>query len=363
MKPTAPVRVALIFGGQSSEHSISCLSAGSILAAIDRDRYDVTAVGICRDGRWVEVTDDPRHWRQQDGVLPGVIGGPAVVLSADPTRTSADLAGQLDVDVVFPVLHGAYGEDGTIQGLLELSGVPYVGSGVLASAAAMDKASAKALLRDGGLPVGDYVSIPDRAWRLEPERVLAEIDKLTYPIFVKPARAGSSVGISKVSDSTQLHQAIHEARNHDVRVIVEESVEGAREIECGVLHRADDDRPRASVCAEILVGAEHEFYNFAAKYLDDTTTVVVPADLDPQQQRQIQEAAVRAYEVMGCEGLARVDFFVRPNGELVINEINTMPGFTKISMFPRMWEASGVGYVELVDTLLQRALMKDRELF
>ncbi len=363
MGRTSPVRVALIFGGQSSEHSISCLSAGSILAAIDRERYEVTAVGICRDGRWVEVTSEPEHWRQIDGVLPGVVDGRPVVLAADPTRSPADLEGQLDVDVVFPVLHGAYGEDGTIQGLLELAGVPYVGSGVLASAAVMDKTATKALLAEGGLPVGNYVSIPDRSWRLERERVLAAVGKLNYPLFVKPARAGSSVGISKVSEPAELEAGIVEARKHDVRVIVEESVERAREIECGVLHVSGSDRPKASVCAEILVGAEHTFYDFAAKYLDDTTQVVVPADLPPAVLKEVQESAVRAFEVMGCEGLARVDFFVKPDGQIVINELNTMPGFTEISMFPRMWDESGIGYSDLIDAMLKRALQKDRELF
>ncbi len=352
----SPIRVAVIFGGQSSEHAISCLSAGSILAAIDRQRYDVTAVGIRRDGHWVRVTSDPLHWRQIDGVMPGVVDGEPVVLVPDPTRTPGDLAGLLDVDVVFPVLHGPYGEDGTIQGLLELAGIPYVGSGVLASAAVMDKTVTKALLAEGGLSVGRYVSVPDHAWRLEREQVLCSVAELKFPVFVKPARAGSSIGISKVSDRADVEGAVENARNHDLRVIIEESVEGAREIECGVLQIPGTDRPTASVCAEIMVGAGHEFYDFAAKYLDDTTTVVVPADLSPAMAKEIQEAAVRAYEVMGCEGLARVDFFVAPAGQLIINELNTMPGFTEISMFPQMWQESGMGFTELLDTLLTQAL-------
>ncbi len=359
------IRVAVVFGGRSSEHAISCVSAGSVLRALDRERYDVVPIGLTRDGRWVLEGDDPDRLAITAGRLPGVDeAGASITLSADPTRRDLDLhrgddvVGHLaGVDVVFPVLHGPYGEDGTIQGLLEMAGVPYVGSGVLASAAAMDKGYMKALFTVAGLEQAPYVVVSDRAWRVGRERVIDEIAALGLPVFVKPARAGSSVGITKVSTFGDLVPAIEQAREHDPRVVVEASVEGAREIECGVL--ADESgEPQASVCAEIVVSGDHEFYDFEAKYLDDAAELVVPADLDPHDAERVRELSIRAFEALGCEGLARCDFFLTPDGRVLVNEVNTMPGFTSISMFPRVWAESGVDYPTLVDRLVVDALRR-----
>ena len=287
-----------------------------------------------------------------------------LVLAADPTRRELDVLAPGDVprslagvDVVFPVLHGPFGEDGTIQGLFEMAGLPYVGSGVLASAAAMDKGTMKALFAHAGLEQAAYAVISDRRWRTDRAGALAEVERLGLPVFVKPARAGSSQGITKVSDARQLEAAIESAREHDPRVVVEASVEGAREIECGVLADEVGD-PRASVCAEIVVHGDHEFYDFDAKYLDDAAELIVPADLPREVSDQVRALAVRAFDALGCEGLARCDFFVTADGRVVINEVNTMPGFTPISMFPRVWAESGVDYPTLVDRLVSDALRR-----
>ncbi len=342
-----PIRVAVLLGGRSSEHSISCISATSIVAALDPDRYQVTAIGIGRDGRWVRDADGGLGFLSHSGPLPEV--------SAD--AVSADLASCLDVDVVFPVLHGPWGEDGTVQGLLETVGVPYVGSGVLSSAVAMDKGFMKGALAGAGLDVGRYVVVTDREWRHDAASAMARVAELGLPVFVKPARAGSSLGIVKVAHPDALREAIESARKHDPRIIVEAGVEGAREIECGVLVDATGT-PRASRCAEIIVNARHEFYDFEAKYLDDSATLVVPADLPPEVEERVRDLAVRAFDALDCDGLARADFFVRSDGTVVINEVNTMPGFTSISLFPRMWEATGVSYRNLVDRLVSDALRK-----
>jgi D-alanine-D-alanine ligase len=358
-------RVAVVFGGRSSEHAISCVSAGSVLAAIDRSAWDIVPVGITTEGRWVLVPDEPAKLAITGGVLPAVDDvGASVVLAPDPTRRELQLVEPGAeprslgvVDVVFPLLHGPYGEDGTVQGLLELAGVPYVGSGVSASATAMDKSVMKPLLRAAGLPVGPYVTITPTAWASDPQgcldRVVAE---LTFPVFVKPARAGSSVGISRVSDTADLRAAVDAAREHDPRVVVEQAVPG-REIECGVVLGAGESLPRASVPAEVRVRAGHDFYDFEAKYLDGAE-FDVPADLTPALVAEVQRLSVEAFTAMGCEGLARVDFFLGADGTFVVNEVNTMPGFTSTSMFPRMWAASGVEYPELVDTLLREALSR-----
>ena len=358
------VRVAVVFGGRSSEHSISCVSAGSVLRALDRDRYDVVPVGITQDGRWVLAPDDPDRLAISDGRLPTVPSGSEVALSADPTapglqvRAAGDVPVELHaVDVVFPVLHGPWGEDGTIQGLLELAGVPYVGSGVFASAAAMDKGRMKALFAAAGLGQAPYVVITERDWIHDRAGALARVRELGRPVFVKPARAGSSLGISRVTASHDLPEAIELARRHDPRVVVEAAVQDAREVECGVLTDADG-RARASVCAEIVVREGHDFYDFAAKYLEDAADLVVPADLPPDVVGRVHEVALAAFDALGCEGLARCDVFVRPDGEVLINEVNTMPGFTPISMFPRAWAAWGVDYPALVDHLLQDALRR-----
>jgi D-alanine-D-alanine ligase len=360
------VRLAVVFGGRSTEHAVSCVSAGSVLAAVDRDRYDVVPIGISHEGRWVLAADEPEKLAITGGRLPEVEeSGAAVVLSGDPTsrglsvREPGKVPQELgQVDVVLPLLHGPYGEDGTIQGLLELAGVPYVGSGVFASAAAMDKGHMKALLQAAGLPVGPYAVVTPRAWESDPAAVRETVAALGFPVFVKPARAGSSVGITKVRGPEELDAAIEAAREHDPRVVVEAAVEG-REIECGVLEGLDGAGPDASVPGEVIVGGDHEFYDFAAKYLPDEGTVLaVPADLPEPVAAEVRELACRAFEALSCEGLARVDFFVRRDGTVIVNEVNTMPGFTPVSMFPLMWKATGLDYPALVDRLVRTAISR-----
>ncbi len=341
------IRVAVILGGRSSEHSISCISGRSIVAALDPAHYDVRVIGIRRDGAWVQAPGGGLDLLDESGRLPEV----------SATAPAVDLASCLAVDVAVPVLHGPWGEDGTIQGMLETMGVPYVGSGVLASALAMDKGFMKATLAAARIDVGRYAVVTDREWQTDPERCLRRVADLGLPVFVKPARAGSSLGIAKVSHADDLVAAIEAARKHDPRLIVEAAVAGAREIECGVLVDAAGV-PAASRCAEIIVNAEHEFYDFEAKYLDDSATLVVPADLPEAVEEKVRSLAVRAFDALACDGLARVDFFVRPGGEVILNEVNTMPGFTAISMFPRMWAATGVHYPALVDRLVKDALRK-----
>jgi D-alanine-D-alanine ligase len=355
-------RVAVVFGGRSSEHAISCVTAGSVLGVIDPGRYEVVLVGVAPDGRWVLSEARPEQLAITDGVLPAVtaesgfpvtLGGESTggeLLVHEPGSVPKTLG---EVDVVFPLLHGPYGEDGTLQGLLELAGVPYVGSGVLSSAVAMDKDYMKRVLVGSGLPVGPYTVIRPRDWERDPAAVRAAVAGLGYPVFVKPARAGSSMGISKVHDAGGLDAAIEEARRHDPKVIVEAGVAG-REIECGVLVTVDGE-PEASLPGEVRVSAGHEFYDFEAKYLD-AAAADVPAKLTPDQTAEARRLAVAAFEALSCEGLARVDLFLTPAGDLLVNEVNTMPGFTPTSMFPLMWEATGVPYPELVDRLLRAAL-------
>jgi len=363
------VRIAVVFGGRSAEHAISCVSAGSVIAALDPDRYEIVRVGITRDGGWV-LADPDQRLAIDDGVLPEVTGGTAVSLVGDPAGRGlavldpgAAIGPALTgVDVVFPVLHGAYGEDGTIQGLLEMTGLPYVGSGVFASAASMDKEFTKKLLVAAGLPQGDHVVLRDATGAVcaDPELLdEAARERLGLPVFVKPSRAGSSIGITKVTDWAQFPEAVATAAAVDRKVVVEASLPG-REVECGVLAGVGGGLPEASLPAEIRLRPGVDWYDFAAKYLDDSVDFDVPADLTPQQTAAVQEASVRAYQALDCRGLARVDFFLGtgPDGRdrLVINEVNTMPGFTPISMFPRMWAASGVSYPELVDRLVRSAL-------
>jgi D-alanine-D-alanine ligase len=336
-----------VLGGRSSEHSISCISAQSIIAALDPVRYEVSAIGIARDGRWVRAVDGGLGILSVDGKLPEI--------AAD--APDADLVASLAVDVVFPVLHGPWGEDGSIQGLLETLDIPFVGSGILSSAVSMDKGFMKSALEAAGLDAGRYVTITDRQWLSDPAESLARVGELGLPVFVKPARAGSSLGIVKVKDVDSLIPAIESARKHDPRIIVEAAVLGVREVECGVLVDADG-APQASRCAEIIVNERHEFYDFEAKYLDDSATLVVPAELPAGVEDRVRALAVRAFDALDCDGLARADFFVRPDGGVVINEVNTMPGFTSISMYPRMWSVTGVDYPTLVDRLIQDALRK-----
>ena len=358
------VRVAVVFGGRSSEHAISCVSAGSILRNLDPERFEVVAVGITPEGSWVLTDGDPDALAIANRELPGVTAesGAELALTADPRR-----AGQLvslspggaevlaSVDVVFPVLHGPYGEDGTIQGLLELAGVPYVGAGVLASAAGMDKEFTKKLLVAEGLPIGDYAVLRPSESTLDAK----QLDRLGFPAFVKPARGGSSIGVSRVTSRQELPAAIDYARKHDPKVIVESAIVG-RELECGVLEFPDGS-VQASTVGEIRVagirGREDSFYDFATKYLDDAAELDVPAKIDDDVSDAVRELAIRAFAAIDGRGLARVDFFLTEDGPM-INEVNTMPGFTTISMYPRMWAASGVDYQTLLATMVDTALSR-----
>ncbi|MFF3291099.1 D-alanine--D-alanine ligase family protein [Streptomyces sp. NPDC003023] len=369
-QPLRKPRVAVVFGGRSSEHGISVVTAGAVLRAIDRSKYDVLPIGITTDGRWALTADEPDRMAITDRRTPSVAelaeseeGG--VVLSVDPGSREVVYSepGSVpkalgEVDVVFPVLHGPYGEDGTLQGLLELSGVPYVGSGVLASAVGQDKEYMKRVFISFGLPVGPYEVIRPREWANDPGAARKKIVDFAaehgWPLFVKPARAGSSMGITKVDDLGGLDDAIAEAQRHDPKILVESLLRG-REIECGVLEF--EDGPRASVPAEIPPVSAHDFYDFEAKYIDSAAGLV-PAPLTDEQTAEVQRLAVAAFDAASCEGLVRADFFLGEDGEFVINEINTMPGFTPISMYPRMWQESGVAYSELVDRLIQAALSR-----
>ena len=358
-------RVALLFGGRSSEHAISCVSAGCVLRAIDPAAWDVVPIGISREGRWGIAPADASVLSITDGVLPEApAGDEAVLLPADPTaatlllRDASSLPVVLEgVDVVLPLLHGPFGEDGTVQGLLELAGLRYVGSGVFASAAAMDKGHMKAALRSARLDVGPYVVVTPREWRTDREAVRSRIHRLGLPAFVKPCRAGSSVGITRVTDWAGLDAAVEQAQEHDPRVIIEAGILG-REIECGVLEGLDGGAAEASAVVEITVDPAYEFYDFQAKYLDDSTRIDVPAHLPAEVAERVQRLAVQAFDALGCEGLARVDFFLREDGTPVVNEVNTMPGFTPASVFPQAWAATGVDYPALVDRLLRTALSR-----
>jgi D-alanine-D-alanine ligase len=358
-----PIRVVVLYGGRSSEHSISCLSAVGILRSLDRTRYDVQAVGITRAGAWVQTSTDPDVVRGDPGQLPEVNPEhPAAYFLPEPMEMISGsainaLMGVIrDVDVVFPVLHGPWGEDGTVQGLLEMAAVPYVGSGVFASAAAMDKGYMKTLLAAAGLPVGPYRVVLAQDWKRDSSNVRQELGELGFPLFVKPARAGSSVGISRVVSAADLDAAMTEAIRWDPRVIIESSVAPAREIECGVM-TDDSGQAITSECAEILVGSGHDFYDFQAKYLDDAADLVVPAALSSSVRAEVHRIAIAAFNALGCEGLARADFFVSGD-RVMINEVNTMPGFTPISLFPRMWGATGWDYGDLIDHLIQDAVRR-----
>jgi D-alanine-D-alanine ligase len=361
-------RVAVVFGGRSSEHGISCVTAGSVLQVIDREVYDVVPIGIATDGRWVLESGETERLRIESAdKLPSVDGTRATIALAQETGATGLVVHEPsqppetlgEVDVVFPLLHGPWGEDGTIQGMLEMVGVRYVGAGVLASAVSMDKAYMKIVLQAAGLPVMPSITVTAREWATDPAAARKRAAGLGYPLFLKPARGGSSIGISKAHDEAELDAGIEEALRHDPKVLVEVAAEGAREIECGVL-QALDGTPETSVPAEIRITGDHEFYDFAAKYLpEEATQLDVPAILPDDVTARMQALAARAFEAVGCEGLARVDFFVMPDGSLVVNEINTMPGFTPLSMFPRMWAASGLDYGALVDRLIRLALSRD----
>jgi D-alanine-D-alanine ligase len=381
------IRVGILFGGRSGEHEVSLLSAASVFNAIDQNKYEVVPIGITKQGRWVTAADaerllhgkfeDHTHLRAGDPeATPGaavLAKGESVVVPPEPhrqgsiapfetdasshalTRRASDRA--IDVDVIFPVLHGTFGEDGTIQGLLELADMPYVGAGVLGSAAGMDKDIMKALFRAAGLPIVKHVTLLRSEWETNAKKVQTLVEsKLKYPVFVKPANLGSSVGISKAHDRKELGPAIEEAAKFDRKIVIEQGVGGAkhkaREIECSVL---GNDKPAASVPGEIVPGKE--FYDYTAKYLDEGSELIIPAKLTKSETKKVRDLAVQAFRAVDCSGLARVDFLMDPKTrKLYVNEINTMPGFTAISMYPKLWGASGVGYAELIDRLIQLGL-------
>jgi D-alanine-D-alanine ligase len=386
------IRVGILFGGRSGEHEISLLSAASVFNAIDKDKYEVVPIGITKEGRWVTAGqaerllqgkfEDHKHLRAGDPeATPGaavLAKGEAVVVPPEPqrhgvmtpfetdasshalTRRAADRA--INVDVIFPVLHGTFGEDGTIQGLLELADMPYVGAGVLGSAAGMDKDIMKALFRAAGLPIVKHVTFLRSDWEANPNKIQKLVEsKLKYPVFVKPANLGSSVGISKARDSKELGPAIEEAAKFDRKIVIEQGVGGrkqkAREIECSVL---GNDKPEASLPGEIVPSTE--FYDYKAKYLDEGSQLIIPAKLSKAETKEVQRLAIGAFEAVDCSGLARVDFLIEPkSGKLYLNEINTMPGFTAISMYPKLWAASGVSYPDLIGRLIHLGLERYEE--
>jgi D-alanine-D-alanine ligase len=369
--------VGILFGGRSGEHEVSLLSAASVLRAIDRNKFDITPIGITKEGRWLAAADAShllngdvsavaRRLRAGDPqATPGaklLHEGIPTLLAPEPRSTAPNQDQEKTLDVVFPVLHGTFGEDGTIQGLFELAGIAYVGSGVLGSAAGMDKDVMKRLFRDAGLPLVKHVTVLRRRWEEEPKKTRREIERaLKYPLFVKPANLGSSVGISKAHDSAELGPAIEEAAKYDGKIIVEQAVGGkrrkAREIECSVL---GNDDPKASVCGEVIPAKE--FYDYDAKYIDEGSKLLIPAKLSRGQQKQVRQMAVRAFAACDCSGLARVDFLMDPATEKIyLNEVNTMPGFTSISMYPKLWAASGIEYPELIGRLIELGLERHAE--
>ncbi len=361
------IRVAVVFGGRSTEHAVSCASAGLVLSAIDRDRYEVLPIGIATDGRWVLTSGDPGRLALAAGSSPSVeavaVPGSSIVPAGG--SLSVSLPGSVprdlgEVDVVLPLLHGTYGEDGTIQGLLEMTGTRYAGAGVFASAAGMDKEYMKLILVARGLPVAPYVVVRDRDWSAgvaERKRVLDEIAELGWPVFVKPARGGSSIGITRVTSPAELEAAVDAARVHDPKVLVEAAVDGI-EIECAVLEGLDGGPPEASMPGQVMVDAGSAFYDFEAKYLASGTYMTIPAPLPVEATAEIRRLACAAFDAIGCEGLARADFFYTPAGDIVVNEINTMPGMTPASAFPMMWAATGLPLPQLIDRIIQTALRK-----
>src|ERR1700733_7234935 len=373
MSEQRKIRVAVVFGGRSAEHAVSCASAGLVLGAIDRDRYEVVPVGIARDGRWVLTSGDPARLALGSGELPSVdaVATPGVSVTPRTGSGSGTLvitgpteipAGLGDVDVVLPLLHGTFGEDGTIQGLLEMAGIRYAGAGVLASAAGMDKEYMKLLFAARGLPIGRYVVVRDRDWGpsapdAERKRVLDEIAELGWPVFVKPARGGSSIGTSRVAEPGSLEAAIEEARRYDRKVLVEAAVEGA-EVECAVLEGLGGGAPEASVPGMIVVDPNRTWYDFEAKYLAAQSRMEIPAPIPAAAADRVRALACAAFDAIGCEGLARVDFFYTRGGEVIVNEINTLPGMTPTSGFPLMWAASGLPLPRLIDRIITTAFAK-----
>jgi D-alanine-D-alanine ligase len=348
-------RLAILYGGRSAEHQVSVVSARSVMEALDPDRFEVVPIAITRDGAWLLPDRSPLELTASDGALPEVeAAGTEVALRPDQRgegSSSLAAAGIGPVDVVFPILHGPFGEDGTVQGLLELADLPYVGSGVLASALAMDKAMAKVVLAQAGLPQAPYLVVPERDWRADPDRVAAEVGgRLAYPVFTKPARLGSSIGISKVKTAAGLADGLAAAFAHDTKALVEQGIT-ARELECGVL---GNDAPKASVVGEVVPGKE--FYDFEAKYLDESLKLEIPAPVPGRVRDRVRELSLRAFQALDCEGFARVDcFYEEATGRVLLNEVNTIPGFTPKSMFPMLWAASGLAYPDLVARLVELA--------
>jgi D-alanine-D-alanine ligase len=349
----ARTRLAIVYGGRSAEHQVSVVSARSVMEALDPDRFEVVPIAITRGGAWLLPERSPLELDAAEGVLPEVeAAGTEVALRPEQRAGSLAAAGVGPVDVVFPILHGPFGEDGTVQGLFELADLPYVGSGVLASALAMDKAMAKVVLAQAGLPQAPYLVVAERNWRADPDRVAAEVaGRLAYPVFTKPARLGSSIGISKVKTPAGLAAGLATALGHDVKALVEQGVV-ARELECGVL---GNDTPEASVVGEVIPG--HEFYDFEAKYLDESLKLEIPAPVPDAVGDRVRELSLRAFQALDCEGFARVDFFYEEaTGRVLLNEVNTIPGFTPKSMFPMLWAASGLAYPDLVARLVELAV-------
>ena len=367
------IRVAVVFGGRSAEHAVSCASAGLFLGAIDRDKYDVVPIGIARDGRWVLTSGDVSRLALSAGELPSVEavatpgvsvtpqagpGGGSLVFSG-PAAVPPDLG---EVDVVVPLLHGTFGEDGTIQGLLEMAGVRYAGAGVLASAAGMDKEYMKLLFAARGLPIGPYVVVRDRDWgpaasEAERKSVLDEIGELGWPVFVKPARGGSSIGTSRAADLDELEAAIDEARRYDRKVLVEAAIDGV-EVECAVLEGVNGGPTEASVPGQVMVDPDSTWYDFEAKYLAANTRMEIPAAIPGPALEQVRALSCAAFDAISCEGLARVDCFYTSDGDVLVNEINTMPGMTPMSGFPMMWAATGLPVPALIDRIIGTALAK-----
>jgi len=350
-------RVGILFGGKSAEHEISLLSAKNIYEAIDKTKFEPVLIGIDKTGRWI-LNDAGRFLLNDSGAAHVKLNpdGKNVSLCPDRCGFTAEGDGNINLDAVFPILHGPFGEDGTIQGFLKLADIPYVGAGVLGSAVGMDKDVMKRLLRDAGIPIGKFLTlkshekIPSFS---EIESALSSNEKNGSPFFIKPANMGSSVGISKVRDAAELEEALKEAFLYDTKVIIEEFICG-REIECAVL---GNEEPVASVPGEIIPA--HDFYSYDAKYLDEKGAVLeIPAGIDEETKRKIRDISVKVFKLLCCEGLSRVDFFLKKNGEIIVNEINTMPGFTRISMYPKMWEASGISYTDLITRLIELAISR-----
>jgi D-alanine-D-alanine ligase len=351
-------RVVVLFGGRSAEHEVSCVSARSVMDALDRQRYEVIPIGVTKEGHWQLMPGGPPSLPSgPEPALPQVSGqsGPEIALDQDPGARAvvAPDGTRTQIDVVFPVMHGPFGEDGSIQGFLEMAGVPYVGAGVLGSAVGMDKAVQKVLFGAAGIPVVECEVIHEREWVEDPSDVEARAEDLGYPLFAKPATLGSSVGVTKVHEPDELRPALEEAFRYGRKALLERSVEGAREIEVAVL---GNDDPVASIPGEI-VPTGHEFYDYEAKYLDEHgAELIIPARISAETAETAQRLAVAAFRAIDCAGMARVDFFLEPTGEVLVNEVNTIPGFTQISMYPKLWQASGIPYPDLVDRLVELAI-------